>query len=279
MTTTFAGGNASNGNMFDIQANQNITIKDFDVHFTGTNGSFEVYFKNGSYVGSETNAAAWLLVGTATGINGAGSGVGTPLNLNLNLPLAAGQTYAFYVTNSSGQTISYTNGTTAGAVFASNSDLTVFEGVGKTYPFGSTFSPRNFNGTIQYEYKPTYSWSPSTGLSSTTSLTPTASPTSTTTYTLTASNLGCSSSDNVVVTVEPQPILTYLLSGTTPICSGSSTSITLSGSQTNVSYQLLRNGTTLNSPLPGTGGSLSFGSYSTAGTLSLIHISEPTRPY
>ncbi|MGB1518065.1 MAG: hypothetical protein ACPG8K_03070, partial [Crocinitomicaceae bacterium] len=270
LTTTFAGGNSSNGNMFDIQANQNITIKDFDVHFTGTNGSFEVYFKNGSYVGSETNAAAWLLVGTATGINGAGTGVGTPLNLNLNLPLVAGQTYAFYVTNSSGQTISYTNGTTAGAVFASNSDLTVFEGVGKTYPFGSTFSPRNFNGTIQYEYNPTFSWSPSTGLSSTTSLTPTASPTSTTTYTLTATANGCSASDNVTVTVQPQPDLSYTLSGTSPICSTSSTSITLSGSQTNVSYQLIRNGVATNAPLPGTGSSISFGTHSLAGTYTVL---------
>ena len=65
------------------------------------------------------------------------------------------------------------------------------------------------------------------------------------------------------------PNLTYTLSGTSPICQGSSTNITLSGSQSGVSYQLLRNGTALNAPLPGTGSSLNFGSYSTAGTYTI----------
>ena len=33
---------------------------------------------------------------------------------------------------------------------ASNADLDFLEGVGKSYPFGSTFSPRIFNGVIHY---------------------------------------------------------------------------------------------------------------------------------
>ena len=46
----------------------------------------------------------------------------------------------------------YTNGTTFGAVFVSNADLTVYEGSGLDgFPTTSPFLPRNFNGTIYYE--------------------------------------------------------------------------------------------------------------------------------
>ena len=153
LTTTFAAGNGQNGNMFDLEATGGapLTIESFDIHTSATGLTIEVYAVSagGTYVGNETNAAAWTLIGTATGINGAGTGVGTPLNLALGYQIQPGAPQGFYVTSTAG-TLSYTNGTALGAPYASDAFLTFYEGVGKSYPFGSTFSPRIFNGVIHY---------------------------------------------------------------------------------------------------------------------------------
>src|SRR5690606_34203291 len=150
LTTTFAGGNALAGSMFDLEAINNLTIDSFDVNMaTGDTADIEVYYKTGTWVGSESNPAAWTLVGTATNITSAGVGLPTPLNLDLGINVTAGTRVAFYVTRTTGS-LTYTNGTTVGALFASDSNLKMFEGAGKGYPFGSTFQPRNFNGNIIY---------------------------------------------------------------------------------------------------------------------------------
>ena len=52
----------------------------------------------------------------------------------------------FYVTDTSGSAMRYTNG----ANTYTNAELKLTLGVGKTYPFGTTFSPRTWNGTIHY---------------------------------------------------------------------------------------------------------------------------------
>src|SRR5690554_43211 len=150
LTTTFAGGNALAGSMFDLETINDLTIESFDVNMpTGETATIEVYFKTGTWVGSESNPAAWTLVGTATNITSAGVGLPTPLNLDLDIDVAAGNRVAFYVTRTSGS-LTYTNGITVGALFAADANLQMFEGAGKGYPFGSTFQPRNFNGNIVY---------------------------------------------------------------------------------------------------------------------------------
>ena len=152
LTSTFAGGNEQDGNMFDVVPLSNITVQDFDINLqTGTN-SIEVYYKVGTYAGFETNGAAWTLLGSVSGLVSAGTGTPTNLGLNLSLSLTAGQTYAFYVTTTGGGApyLDYTNGTTVGALYSANGDLQIYEGVGKAYPFGGTFSPRVWNGAIRY---------------------------------------------------------------------------------------------------------------------------------
>lgn len=236
ITTTFAAGNSQNGNMFDVLPSQSLTITDFDVHFSGT-GDFEVYYKTGSHVGFETNAAAWTLAGSANAIAGSGVGVGTPLNLNLALPLTAGQTYAFYVTCSSGGIVNYTNGAAVGNILVSNADITVYEGVGKVYPFGATYSPRNFNGIIHYDVgssaTPSLAWTPAATLSDATILNPEALPAATTTYTLTATANGCSNSDDVLVTVDQPSIPATSIGGTGSLCLGTTTTLTVQGGALN----------------------------------------------
>ena len=154
LETTFAGGNGLDGAMFDIVAINDVTINSFDVNLdTGITDDVEVYYKSGTWVGFEEDAASWTLLGTAN-VTSAGDGLPTPLNLSLGQAIAAGDTGAFYVTTTSGG-MNYTDGTATGAVFASDDNIEFLEGAGKSYPFGaSTFDPRVFNGNIIYDVGP-----------------------------------------------------------------------------------------------------------------------------
>ena len=147
LLTTFAAGNGQNGNMFDLVVKNTVTITGFTIN-NSTSGAAEVYYKSGSYVGSETTPANWTNL-TTTPITISTSSGPTYFDLPAPITLASGQTHAFYVTMSTGS-VSYTNGSSIGSVYASNADLDFLEGIGKSYPFGSTFSPRIWNGVIHY---------------------------------------------------------------------------------------------------------------------------------
>ncbi|WP_035758348.1 HYR domain-containing protein, partial [Hugenholtzia roseola] len=147
LSSIFLGGNGQNGNMFDITTSSSpIEINSFSQRFdnSGTT-TMLVYYKVGTYVGSETNAAAWTLLGTATVTSPSiGAVVDVPIG---GLQIPAGSVYGIYITtNGTNPIVSYTNG----ANTYSDANLTITTGVGKSYPFGSTFSPRTWNGTINY---------------------------------------------------------------------------------------------------------------------------------
>ncbi|MEL6811652.1 MAG: proprotein convertase P-domain-containing protein, partial [Bacteroidota bacterium] len=151
LETTFVGGNGFEGNMFDINAINEVTINSFDVNLdNGVVDDVEVWAKVGTYVGSESTMADWTLIGTAAGITSAGDGLPTPLNLSLGYTIPAGELHAFYVTTVNGGGMNYTNGTAVGDVFASDANIEFLEGAGGGY-FSVTFSPRVFNGNIYYE--------------------------------------------------------------------------------------------------------------------------------
>ena len=154
ITTTLAGGNGAAGNMFDIRAVERLQIVGFDVNLDAGTWDLEVYTRNGggSFVGSETTASNWTLLSTYVGVLSAGPNVATELPRDLDVEIAAGTQRGFYVTasNAVGSTMNYTNGDGIGTVEASNAFIEVLEGVGKTYPFGSTFSNRIFNSNVYY---------------------------------------------------------------------------------------------------------------------------------
>ena len=152
LSTPFVGGNGQAGNQFDLVATNPVVITTFDVNISAGTWDLEVYAVTGggSKVGVENTAAAWTLVATAPGVVSNGANVPTPLGVNFAVPIAPGQTQGFYVTLSAGGTMNYTNGTTPQGVLASNADLTILEGTGHSYPFGSLFNPRNFNANIYY---------------------------------------------------------------------------------------------------------------------------------
>jgi Cohesin domain len=181
LTTTFAGGAANNGNMFDIAAVNSVVIDSFDENLQN-NEPLAIYYKAGTHVGSETAASDWTLVGTYPGVVTNGAGVATAVPIPVNIVIPAGQTFAFYITYTTNQgSMGYTPGTAVGNVYASDSNIQIKEGAGKGYPFASTFSPRVFNGTVHYtSYNcPT----PSPTNTATSTATNTATPTSTATFT------------------------------------------------------------------------------------------------
>jgi hypothetical protein len=151
ISTTFAGGNQFDGNMFDVTVgSNNITINSLNVNVGTGPMTIDFYVKAGTYVGSETNSAAWTLV-SATAITGQGAGSMTPVPVTM-VSLSAGATYGLYVTidtnvNTAPYMI-YTNGSNT----YSNADLTLSAGTGLGGKFGSlaVIPDRTWNGTINY---------------------------------------------------------------------------------------------------------------------------------
>ncbi|MDX9695151.1 MAG: choice-of-anchor D domain-containing protein [Bacteroidales bacterium] len=146
IVTTMAAGNSQNGNMFDVYAKQSISIESFEINTTDPgNYTIEVYYKVGTYVGSETTAGDWTLFGTTTVI-GLGTGNFTLVDFGKTLMIPGGETYGIYITTTDGGSINYTDG----ANNYSDDNISITTGVGKEYPFGSTFTPRTWNGRISY---------------------------------------------------------------------------------------------------------------------------------
>jgi hypothetical protein len=128
ISTQFTGGNTFAGNMFDVT---NLTLDPvqilgtFRVNIDGAGpSSLSVYYRSGSYVGFESSPDGWTLLGT--------------------------DTYGFYVTVSDypSSSMHYTNG----SLTVSDGTLQIVAGIGKGSPdfTGSTFTPRIWNGEIDY---------------------------------------------------------------------------------------------------------------------------------
>lgn len=164
LPTTYVGGNGLYGAMFDLAATGGVPlqIKDFAVN-TATSATWQVYVMTSgtTWVGSEFAPAAWTLLGTTPGnVAPAGTGLPTVLGFDFatspNAPFAVlpgnGQRVGFYVTATTSATLTYTNGSVQGALYASNTQLSFYEGRGLSIPqFSGGFTPRIFNGTIFYE--------------------------------------------------------------------------------------------------------------------------------
>ena len=67
------------------------------------------------------------------------------------IALSAGSSLSLYVTLEGDCGLSYTDGSEAGAVYASDANLSITEGYGVVYPYLDIYSPRVWNGTIYYE--------------------------------------------------------------------------------------------------------------------------------
>lgn len=155
---TPAPNNGQSGVMFDLEPTGGtpLRIDSFDIVMsTTTPSAYEVWVRQPleSHVGFTATTAGWTLLATSGLIAGLGNTVPVPLNLCLGYNLQTGGRTGFYITVSQagGSSLRYTNGTAVGAVTASDSLLTVYDGNGGTY-FSMTFSPRNFAGFIRYGF-------------------------------------------------------------------------------------------------------------------------------
>ncbi|NVK27205.1 MAG: right-handed parallel beta-helix repeat-containing protein [Flavobacteriia bacterium] len=142
--TTFADNNGCGaGNMFDVSLNKSIVMEGLVIHSAdaaGTQSTFDIYYISGSYVGNETNQAAWTLHESVT-FTSNGSGVPSRAEFTTPLILPAGS-YGMYVLGNA----RYTNGS---QVF-SNSDMTITTGAGICTAFTSPINGRIWNGRILY---------------------------------------------------------------------------------------------------------------------------------
>lgn len=149
LATPYAANNGSRGVMFNITAGASpVTITGFDGNLFPGTGPYEIYYKAGSYVGSESVAADWTLAGNAT-ITSNGTNVPTPIPIPLSITIPAGTTYGFYMTATTAGGINYF-GAASAATLAANTDITIDGGVGKAYPFAATYTYRHASVTAHY---------------------------------------------------------------------------------------------------------------------------------
>lgn len=163
LTTYFASNNQFAGNMIDIAPTSDMEITGIDMNISsvGNIADIDVWYIAGTALGFEGSSAGWTYLGTYSGTS-AGQDLPTYIDMAGNgMTFSGGQTYGLYfdcVTYGNGDSVLYTNGTGAGTGANgedqwSNADLTITAicGKGSGGHTGSTFKPRNWNGTIYYE--------------------------------------------------------------------------------------------------------------------------------
>lgn len=227
LPTTMNGGNNHRGNMFNLMATNTIVIDSFSAHPIG-NTTIEVYYRTTPYNGFTSNSSGWILLGSAA-VVAQSFGTPTPVPIPVNVTIPAGQTYGFYVTSSNvNVSLNYSDGNSEGAPFASDANITFYEGVGMEYPFtngGGVFTPRIWNGIIHYSVPtvPVISYLWNTGDTTASISYPVNTPVQ---YTLEVNVTGCSVlHDTMDVMVSVPPVFA---GNDTAVCAGSS--LVLSGS-------------------------------------------------
>jgi hypothetical protein len=151
LSTPLTAGNGQSGIMFDIVAGANaLTITGGAVSLDSGAWTIEIYTRPGTMVGN-LGSAGWTLLSSLSGVSGGGDGSQTLIDF-ADFGMAAGSTTGLYITGTVGGTsiVNYTNGTSVGGVVASDANLSILSGYGRSYAFGADFSPRNFNGSLTY---------------------------------------------------------------------------------------------------------------------------------
>mmetsp|Transcript_3178 Transcript_3178/g.7036 ORF Transcript_3178/g.7036 Transcript_3178/m.7036 type:complete len:325 (-) Transcript_3178:203-1177(-) len=146
--TTFEE-NQSSGNMFTINALQNITVNRFAIHtlYIGQ-GNAQVWGKPGSYTDSEVESD-WMVIQNVD-VKGKGSSEQTVLQKLVNTLMIQEYTeYSFYIVTDLG--LVDTKGVKEGVVYKGNEDIQIYPGKGcdgefKCHPE----SGRVWNGIIDY---------------------------------------------------------------------------------------------------------------------------------
>ena len=197
------GGNGQAGNMFNLINTSGADISILGMSQGPGSGGSSITGVNSEWwysVGDYTVSANWISAGSATVDLTTGAATGTVTFAN-PIIIPVGATYAFHVINSA--TIQYTNGTgTPGSsVWASDGNLTITEGHGCA-GFGTLdFSPRNWNGSVNYSTgaSASYVWSNGDTTEDISNLNPGI-------YSVAVTDCqGCTASDTFIVLANPIP--------------------------------------------------------------------------
>jgi len=152
LETTFDGGSGQDGIMFDVLPKEDLSIKGFDLHLSDTSETnVRIYTRDTGFSGSENQPEEWTLV-VDKNIKGKGSNVATKIVFDEDtvVHLASERLHAFYIVVGNGNGLRYSHGNGTGSLANENEDLVIFEGVGVTSEFGSTFPDRIWNGAFYY---------------------------------------------------------------------------------------------------------------------------------
>jgi|GEM_PF-6436010 len=153
---------AYSGIMFDVNALSDVNVSSFDVDLFdrggGGDANIEVYFKEGTFVGSEEVMEDWTLLETVT-ITPNAVGVADELNLSLGQTILGGTTGAFYVVvttpfspTAGWNIIALENGAAIGSTIVSNSVIEILQGKLLDYPFVDAIPDTGFRQNINVRY-------------------------------------------------------------------------------------------------------------------------------
>jgi hypothetical protein len=163
LTTLFNQNNNFAGNSFDIEAATDLTVVGFDCNLSDVAGpplyTVEVWWRVGTADGFETSPVGWNMLGSVQVVP---QGINVPTHIDVGgMSMAPGQVngmviHALEAVSGTGG-FHYTNGG-PGTIF-SNADMTIttWDGMGTGFPnlTGSTFTGRQWNGTVHYDYATT----------------------------------------------------------------------------------------------------------------------------
>lgn len=176
ITTTFEANSGLAGNMFSIIAEKNVSIEGFSIHMMPIKDSpLSIWVMKGSYKGYEQNRTVWTQI-ASTNLTGLGPSKPTPIPKGSFQPITiiSSEIVSFYITLARTSGMRYTIGEKEGRAFSRNDDLVILEGAGVAYFFGETFSPRIWNGFVDYHIVEEFSKKSSIDPSIRPSLTPTS---------------------------------------------------------------------------------------------------------
>ena len=126
-----------NGQMFDIEAKNDVQITSLRFRALTVSGTVNVYTKTGTWSGSETNQGAWTLISTSNGPFTAFEMYDMPFD---PINVAQGNKQAFYVTYTTGGDLLYAiiSGATHSMVQAEDDNMKIFYSADTDYWTGWT---------------------------------------------------------------------------------------------------------------------------------------------
>lgn len=153
LTSSIAGGNSANGNMFEVvnTGTNTVTITGFSQNFESQyeNPGVDVYYRTIDPV-----EGPWTLAGSTGSFFPEPEGTLTALTFEspVSISFGSGETIELYIVtpDDSDYRMSYTTGISNTLVVNNDSNITIYEGAGVGSLFGPDYRSRIWNGTIFY---------------------------------------------------------------------------------------------------------------------------------